>query len=75
MTDKTKNNGAYFILIVLILVGAFVGAGWALDSRIDHRIDREIKPIITEVKRIREVENTLARIEERLKSIEQNSKR
>lgn len=64
-------NGTLKIVISLLAaVGIVVSAVWALDSRIDTTVERELLPIRADLTRVREMEKTLVRIEEWVKSID-----
>jgi hypothetical protein len=58
--DLTKK-----ILVVLLISGGLITAGWAWDDR----IDRKIEPIREELKMIREIQASQIRTEENLKSL------
>lgn len=44
------NGGTYKILLVFLAVGGIVGGAWALDARIETKIERAIKPHLEYIK-------------------------
>lgn len=69
MKDKITNIIIAVVFALFLSVGAFIGAGWALDSRIDSRIEKEFHAVHKDSERIREIEKLVIRIEENIKTL------
>ena len=63
-------NGTKKIIGVLLTLSAFVGAGWALDSRIQVALDRMAVTLNTNSEKVGSLSVDVARLEERIKTLE-----
>lgn len=58
------------VMATLAAAGLIFAASWKLDSRIEAHVAREVKDIKKDVERMRAIEATVIRIEERVKALD-----